>query len=322
MQTRNIHRRLFVKCSRSKVGSGAGDKAQFTCEICQNTFANVSELEAHLRVHSDVETFTCSVCEKQITQRNNFVRHSQKQVGGRQFSCGVCGKASYRSDLVHHIRSYDQQSSGRISNEAVTTSPGQPDQIHGGAESPSCDQRGKDLSPVSTLDAQKRSHPDKPETPSRGRITHALFSDQLAAVRENSQQPVTETARTRNSHHPVSEARSYPCSVCSDVYATYSELEVHLHVHRREDTIACNVCGKRIRRCNNFIRHMRVHYSVPMFSCGVCGLRCHHACDAKKHMMVHTNERPFACDDCGKTFVRASNLHMHQRSHQTSSTSH
>uniref|UniRef100_A0A3B3ZIN0 GDNF inducible zinc finger protein 1 n=1 Tax=Periophthalmus magnuspinnatus TaxID=409849 RepID=A0A3B3ZIN0_9GOBI len=78
------------------------------CEICQQTFANRSNLKTHERhVHSSERLFTCSTCTKSFKRKKDVVRH-QRQVHERdshKHICSTCGKSlSCKAALHLHER--------------------------------------------------------------------------------------------------------------------------------------------------------------------------------------------------------------------------
>lgn len=268
----------------------------------------------------------------------------RKHIGKEMFSCGICGKTSYRSDLIaSHMRSHsgEQQSASGdlIKNVTNPSAFKQPSLAPGAQESHTCGVCGKRFLYSAVFEAHKRSHSgsqkitgsvcenqtaashEGSQLQSAGSVCkkQILFSNQLTSRGGNQQQISNSVQKNQNpgSGGNVPNTAVYTCSVCSETFTKYLELEAHLHVHRRHESFPCNICNKQILRCSNFIRHMRLHFCPPMFSCGICGIKSYYACDLKKHMRVHTGERPFPCNVCDKKFISVSALraHRHSRGH-------
>lgn len=282
-----------------------------TCSICGETFADISELEAHWHEHRHEKTFPCHLCNHQLKHCNNFIRHMKKHIGKQPFSCGICGKMSYRSDLItSHMRSHVAEKQSAVLTENIPTSSG-PEPKKQSLEKPSsiiCDICGKRFIHLTTYEVHRRGHYEQQQM-----ATNAGNKQASSCTTDNGiQQPINSSATEMLG----SQEHDFTCSVCGEAFAEFGELESHLRVHRREKTFACNVCDKEIARVNNFIRHMRLHFCAPEFSCGICGMRSYHACDMKKHMRIHTGERPYSCDRCDKKFITSSSLRSHQHTHR------
>lgn len=115
------------------------NELQIVCQICGKIFKTVSNLNCHMRVHSDVRNFACDQCPntyKYSTQLRNHMRkhsgqkpymcrhdkcgkcfaqvgqlrkHNRIHTGERPYECSVCSKRFSRGT---HLRSHQKLHSG------------------------------------------------------------------------------------------------------------------------------------------------------------------------------------------------------------------
>ncbi|RZF46265.1 hypothetical protein LSTR_LSTR016326, partial [Laodelphax striatellus] len=97
----------------------------FSCDKCPATFRLVSELNAHLRTHSNIPVFTCGQCGVRFSSEKALNTHLNTHFVGKNsnesmklkhenprivpkdtnFECNICDKNfSAHSDLVEHIK--------------------------------------------------------------------------------------------------------------------------------------------------------------------------------------------------------------------------
>ena len=72
---------------------------KYTCDICENTFAQRSTMESHKRsIHSD-HTYSCVTCQLIFDHKPNLIRH-QRSHTGVQIPCTLCDYSNHRADSV------------------------------------------------------------------------------------------------------------------------------------------------------------------------------------------------------------------------------
>ena len=81
------------------------DERPFTCEVCNLSFANSSNLRTHSRTHTGVKPYTCRICNSSFSQSCNLQSHVLIHTGEKPFKCKSCSYSSSRpSDLRKHNR--------------------------------------------------------------------------------------------------------------------------------------------------------------------------------------------------------------------------
>ena len=127
-------------------------------------------------------------------------------------------------------------------------------------------------------------------------------------------------------HTENARIAKYPCSVCSKVYTTRTNLKLHIQgVHMK--SFKCTMCDCTFYNNFNLQRHIRscekkLHGESSdkiSFKCNDCEVSFTTKYCLTKHIQrFHSNETPFKCEFCLKQFKARSNLTMHvKRIHST-----
>lgn len=77
----------------------------FDCEECGRVFDSASELEEHQSKKHGKLRYRCDICGIQYNYHSQFLIHMRAHSGDKQFTCDECGKAfKHRCSLVIHQR--------------------------------------------------------------------------------------------------------------------------------------------------------------------------------------------------------------------------
>lgn len=83
--------------------------ANFPSKICSRTFAQMSSLYKHRRVHDKKRPYECAFpdCGKTFSQISNLIRHKMLHSDDKPFECNLCQKRFYTSsNMEAHLKSH------------------------------------------------------------------------------------------------------------------------------------------------------------------------------------------------------------------------
>ena len=138
----------------------------FRCDRCDQSFPCLSNLQGHVRIHTQSRRFTCpeSSCGKEFALRRNLHIHMRSHTGDRPYSCPVCPKRFARKEnRKAHLK------------------------LHSGVKPFRCTVCSKTFARKSHLSEHGRTHSADPSSGSAAAKTHATVEPaNNGAVTENS----------------------------------------------------------------------------------------------------------------------------------------
>ena len=78
---------------------------KYTCTECNKEFALSRNLTIHMRSHSGVKPYECPICKKRFARKENRKAHIKSHSGQKPFMCPHCGKTfSRKCHVKEHMR--------------------------------------------------------------------------------------------------------------------------------------------------------------------------------------------------------------------------
>ena len=80
-------------------------RGQHECDVCEKRFRDSSNLQSHMRTHTNERPYECDVCGKRFTQSYSLNTHMRIHTNEKPNECDVCKKRYRHSDgLKYHMR--------------------------------------------------------------------------------------------------------------------------------------------------------------------------------------------------------------------------
>lgn len=134
---------------------------------------------------------------------------------------------------------------------------------------------------------------------------------------------VTKKITKHHRHVHSGDERPFQCPICEKIYASLSNLLVHVRTHSGAKSNACSFCPRAFKSISNWVIHERRHYQDKPFKCSKCDELFAYRIALSAHQSVHDiNEcllegRTFKCDLCSKNFSTSKILAQHQHCKHT-----
>ncbi|XP_044050752.1 transcriptional repressor CTCF-like [Siniperca chuatsi] len=252
------------------------DERPHKCHLCGRAFRTVTLLRNHLNTHTGTRPHKCTDCDMAFVTSGELVRHRRyKHTHEKPFKCSMCDYCSVEvSKLKRHIRSHTGERPFQCSL---------------------CSYASRD---TYKLKRHMRTHSG--EKPYECYICHARFT-QSGTMKMHILQKHTENVA------------KFHCPHCDTVIARKSDLGVHLRKQHSfiEKGKKCRYCDAVFHERYALIQHQKSHKNEKRFKCEQCDYCCRQERHMVMHKRTHTGEKPFACSQCEKTFRQKQLLDMH-----------
>uniref|UniRef100_A0A3Q2THF7 Transcriptional repressor CTCF n=1 Tax=Fundulus heteroclitus TaxID=8078 RepID=A0A3Q2THF7_FUNHE len=215
------------------------DERPHKCHLCGRAFRTVTLLRNHLNTHTGTRPHKCTDCDMAFVTSGELVRHRRyKHTHEKPFKCSMCDYASVEvSKLKRHIRSHTGERPFQCSL---------------------CSYASRD---TYKLKRHMRTHSG--EKPYECYICHARFT-QSGTMKMHILQKHTENVA------------KFHCPHCDTVIARKSDLGVHLRKQHSfiETGKKCRYCDAVFHERYALIQHQKSHKNEKRFKCDLCDYCC------------------------------------------------
>ena len=171
---------------------------------------------------------TCGVCGRSFPLLSSLSQHMRRHTREKPYKCPYCEhRTAQKGSLKAHIRSHKLGLLGH--NPPDKEGDGNQDQKNN-AESP-----------------------DPPE------IIRQSTSDQAHNVNGKVKKKGTKKKVKGKDSVEISDAGSFSCTICGQVFPQVLLLKSHMKRHRSSQDHGCRICGRRFRQAWFLQSHMRIH---------------------------------------------------------------
>lgn len=252
---------------------------QYSCYVCHQKFAILSQLNKHVDIHTGGHKTpcTCDVCHKSFSSICSLNNHKLVHRFVRPYKCGECCKSFQRkSYLMSHLKTHLKRT----------------DNKHDGS-------------------GKCPTHKDPTNSNNQMCIPKRVYACNICRKTFKS----GATLRVHKRHC----VNKYFCGICDCAFVSSGLLKRHMKTHISEKTprnksgtsLFCNICNKPFRKLGS---HITKHKKQAIYRCEICDTTYYNL-KSYEEACIHVQEKFPKCPDCGKIFMHGTSLKMHLSRH-------
>ena len=304
--TRKKHSMTMAPPLEEGSNSKKGKRKTNICVYCDKTFHKPSDLERHVKTHTNERSFSCSKadCSKSFSLKSTLKRHFRTH-DKLKFECNVC-QSDYQSvrSLQNHMRIHHTQ----IQLYLFPTDPESRHDVQANEEI--TENKSAQLSDLLSASSSPPQHSSTIE------INHVEIGNEENVGATDEIDEATEPCISPQKHQPKME---FNCQHCMKSFKKPIDLRRHSDaVHDKKRPFKCFVaqCDKSFSLQCTLNRHMDTHKEKRLLvTCETCSKVLSTKSSLILHKRIHENLKPHRCIVCGLTFRTSGNLRSHLKIH-------
>ncbi|KAL7295163.1 hypothetical protein TKK_0011471 [Trichogramma kaykai] len=284
-----------------------------SCKYCGKSFDECLTLEAHVACHEGENgPVSCSYCEKIFRHEHYLKRHveSVHQDPGRMVVLETSNLRENNKEIKMYKCEHCEYETKTRRFFLLHADK------HNAPERKECELCGKKLRPK-YFNIHMRIHMDD--------FNSCCSSSSRASARstkpkaKSSRAPrrtVAERQDQRKYTPSAPRRRRHECRFCSKLYATQSQLALHVRSHTNQSFV-CNFCGEPQLSADTLNTHLGRYHREASLSCQICKRFFASQRSLTLHSRCHANEdkRKHVCLVCDKSFSSHAYLKTHAKQH-------
>ncbi|XP_063702312.1 zinc finger protein 236-like [Culicoides brevitarsis] len=248
--------------NEAKLDEKKRPRANYTCQYCSKSFRRPTDLQRHVRTHTNEKPYKCTECEKAFALKATLLFHLKThQTDREKVSCLICDK-KFTSTVALNVHK-------RIHNNLLPY------------KCQYCEKRVRNSSNLRKHErvhvkiaekTGKRPEDVRPRTTKFSQLLKYLEASQVVeGVTENKSKSYEIVIRMESANDKKEQKRFLcPYQNCSKEFSKPSLLERHKFVHTKVKNFICDICGSRFNQKASIGVHMISHTNLYQFQCKYC----------------------------------------------------
>ncbi|XP_051489369.1 transcriptional repressor CTCFL [Apus apus] len=288
-----------------------GEKAVFNCGLCTFSSLRTSNLNRHVKTHSDEKRHMCHLCLRAFHTATVLHNHMNTHTGTRPYKCSECDMAFVTSSELSRHRRYKHTLEKPFKCSECKYSCVEASKMkrhsrsHTGERPYTCDLCSYASKDAYKLKRHMRTHSG--EKPYECYVCHAKFTQ-------------SGTMKIHMLQKHGENVPKYQCPHCSTFISRKNDLGTHLrNLHSyMAVAIKCSYCEAVFHERYAFIQHEKTHRNEKRIKRDQCSYACMQERCLIVHKQTHSSEKPFTCLSCSKSFQQKQLLTLQFRKHHDS----
>ena len=274
------------------VAKPSGELNRKSCDICEETFPNLSNLQIHVKeAHKDCPELKCDICNLTFVKIVRKMEHMNVvHEGVKNYPCNECGKVfGWMSNLKNHVNEEHSVIPDNVvvqdGHVVVKVSQGKVPQKRNTDEPIKCTicQPGKITNETIIYATKDDLRLHMRENPEVHKKRYCELCDKFILWGLNEHKKVVHGPKTKvecnycgkyvaNKHilkehiDAVHKGIKLSCPYCKKKIARKNDLRIHINAIHKGIRVDCNICGAKLYKKQHLVRHLKRFHDIEVLS--------------------------------------------------------